>query len=431
MNRSGFFLGVLLACLACIVHACPPSCHCHGGDLQHVICDNAGLKKIPKVPEQTRLLNLQKNNFPVLPTNGFRDMKKLVSLHLQGSRIKEISTGAFRGLKSLVYLYLTDNQISVIKPGAFDDLSELTYLYLDQNKIPDLSKGLLSPLVNLFILHLGSNKIQELKPGVFSGAKDLRWLFLSDNSLTNLLPGALEDVENLAVLHLDKNQLSSYPVNAMSKLRVLEELKLSHNPIEIIPDNAFQSFGRYLQTLNLDNMKLKKFADNAFAGVTVLKTAHLENNRLTQLPRNFPFDKLETLTLSRNAWHCSCQLAHLRKYGTTRVFPPLPPRGLSPQGPPGCARQEGIAEGCCLPARQLSPACHACARCAQRSWRAVPLVSSLCSSSSCPRWLKGNRTRTEDTCSTPAQYRGQSIRDTPALRACKLPTKRSRKGSRH
>uniref|UniRef100_A0A8B9ZMJ2 LRRNT domain-containing protein n=1 Tax=Anas zonorhyncha TaxID=75864 RepID=A0A8B9ZMJ2_9AVES len=261
MARSGFFLGVLLACLACSVQACPPSCHCHGGDLQHVICDNAGLKKIPKVPEQTRLLNLQKNNFPVLPTNGFRDMKKLVSLHLQGSRIKEISTGAFRGLKSLVYLYLTDNQISVIKPGAFDDLSELTYLYLDQNKIPDLSKGILSPLVNLFILHLGSNKIQELKPGVFSGAKDLRWLFLSDNSLTSLVPGALEDVENLAVLHLDKNQLSSYPVNAMSKLRVLEELKLSHNPIEVIPDNAFQSFGRYLQTLNLDNMKLKKVAE--------------------------------------------------------------------------------------------------------------------------------------------------------------------------
>lgn len=264
MARSGFFLGVLLACLACSVQACPPSCHCHGGDLQHVICDNAGLKKIPKVPEQTRLLNLQKNNFPVLPTNGFRDMKKLVSLHLQGSRIKEISTGAFRGLKSLVYLYLTDNQISVIKPGAFDDLSELTYLYLDQNKIPDLSKGILSPLVNLFILHLGSNKIQELKPGVFSGAKDLRWLFLSDNSLTSLVPGALEDVENLAVLHLDKNQLSSYPVNAMSKLRVLEELKLSHNPIEVIPDNAFQSFGRYLQTLNLDNMKLKKVSPFSF-----------------------------------------------------------------------------------------------------------------------------------------------------------------------
>lgn len=60
----------------------------------------------------------------------------------------------------------------------------------------------------------------------------------------------------------------------------------------------------------------------------MLKTAHLENNRLTQLPRNFPFDKMETLTLSRNAWHCNCQLAHLRKYGTTRPFPPRVPWGL-------------------------------------------------------------------------------------------------------
>lgn len=54
--------------------------------------------------------------------------------------------------------------------------------------------------------------------------------------------------------------------------------------------------------------------------MTALKTAHLENNRLTQLPRNFPFDKMETLTLSRNAWHCNCQLAHLRKYGTAQPF---------------------------------------------------------------------------------------------------------------
>lgn len=76
-----------------------------------------------------------------------------------------------------------------------------------------------------------------------------------------------------------------------------------------------------------------QFADNAFAGVTVLKTAHVENNRLTQLPRNFPFDKMETLTISRNPWHCSCQLAPLRKYGTAI---PRAPRGLL--GPPSCAR---------------------------------------------------------------------------------------------
>uniref|UniRef100_A0A8D0EEJ0 Chondroadherin n=1 Tax=Salvator merianae TaxID=96440 RepID=A0A8D0EEJ0_SALMN len=361
MDRTEVLLKLLclLVCLLPILHACPQNCHCHGGDLQHVICDNVGLRKIPKVSEQTRLLNLQRNNFPVLPTNGFRDLKNLVSLHLQHSHIKEISSGAFRGLKQLVYLYLSNNDISVIKMGAFDDLTEITYLYLDHNKIPDLPKGLLSPMINLFILQLGNNKLRELKAGAFHGAKDLRWLYLSNNSISSIHPAALEDVENLAVFHLDKNQLTSYPAAAMSKLRVVEELKLSHNSIKVIPDLAFQSFGRYMETLSMDNMGLEKFSDKAFFGVTTLKTVHIENNKLSSLPGNFPFIRLETLTLSNNPWHCSCQLAPLR------------------------------------------------------------------------RWLESSRSRPDAACASPSQARGQQIRDAAVLRSCKLPTRRSKKGSRH
>lgn len=111
-----------------------------------------------------------------------------------------------------------------------------------------------------------------------------------------------------------------------------------------------------------------------------------------------------------------------------------PPPSLTPRGLPGAPRavsgRRGLLKAASSPAA-LPGLPRVCVWCEQRPRCAVPLVSSLCSSSSCPRWLKGNRTRTEDTCSTPAQYRGQSIRDTPALRACKLPTKRSRKGSRH
>uniref|UniRef100_A0A8D0L706 Chondroadherin n=1 Tax=Sphenodon punctatus TaxID=8508 RepID=A0A8D0L706_SPHPU len=361
MNRSGFLvrLLILLVCLLPVLQACPQSCHCHGGDLQHVICDNVGLRKIPKVSEQTKLLNLQRNNFPVLPANVFKEMKGLVSLHLQHSHIKEISSGAFRGLKQLVYLYLSNNEISVIKMGAFEDLTELTYLYMDHNKISDLPKGLLSPLVNLFILQLGNNKLRELRSGAFSGTKDLRWLYLSNNSLSSIQAGGLDDVENLAIFHLDKNQLSSYPVAAMSKLRVVEDLKLSHNPMKVIPDLAFQSFGRYMETLSLDNMGLEKFSDKAFTGVTTLKKIYIENNKLNQLPGTFPFSNLETLTLSNNPWHCSCQLLPLRK------------------------------------------------------------------------WLESSRSRPEAACASPSPARGQQIRDTAALRSCKLPTKRSRKGTRH
>lgn len=56
-----------------------------------------------------------------------------------------------------------------------------------------------------------------------------------------------------------------------------------------------------------------QFSDGAFLGVTTLKNVHLENNRLSQLPSNFPFDNLETLTLTNNPWKCTCQLRGLRR----------------------------------------------------------------------------------------------------------------------
>uniref|UniRef100_A0A8C5R3X1 Chondroadherin n=1 Tax=Leptobrachium leishanense TaxID=445787 RepID=A0A8C5R3X1_9ANUR len=307
-------LGFLAVCPP--LQACPQDCHCHGGNLQHVICYSTGLNKMPKVSEQTRLLNLQHNNFPVLAPNSFKEMKGLVSLHLQHCRIQEIATGAFRGLKKLVYLYLSHNDISVVGLGAFDDLSELTYLYMEHNKIVDLPKGLFSPLMNLFTLQLSNNKVRELKAGTFNGAKDLRWLYVSDNEMTSLQPGSLDEVENLAIFHLDGNQLNSYPLAAISKLRVVEDLKLSRNPIKFIPDLAFQSFGRYMESLSMNNMGIEKFSDKAFLGVKVLKSLNIGENRLNHLPANAPYSTLQNLTLSNNPWQCSCQLAALRRFDT-------------------------------------------------------------------------------------------------------------------
>ncbi|XP_014396618.1 PREDICTED: chondroadherin, partial [Myotis brandtii] len=359
--------------------ACPQNCHCHG-DLQHVICDKVGLQKIPKVSEKTKLLNLQRNNFPVLAANAFRAMPNLVSLHLQHCQIREVAAGAFRGLKQLIYLYLSHNDIRVLRAGAFDDLSELTYLYLDHNKVTELPRGLLSPLVNLFILQLNNNKIRELRAGAFQGAKDLRWLYLSENALSSLQPGALDDVENLAKFHLDRNQLSSYPAAALSKLRVVEELKLSHNPLRSIPDGAFQSFGRYLESLWLDSTNLDKVSSWL--------------QRPAPAPPSLPGG------------------------------PGIQGRGWAPSPRP----------------EQSSYACEMKGTVPRRSWSQVnpgsspqhchipsPTPAFLCLS----RWLEAKTSRPDATCASPAKFKGQHIRDTDAFRSCKFPTKRSKKAGRH
>ncbi|KAI5623369.1 chondroadherin precursor, partial [Silurus asotus] len=317
MQVKKFQLVVFIQFLAILIMGtesqCPSPCHCHG-DLQHVICDNVGLKKIPRITEATRLVNLQHNNLGMLPTGGFSEMKGLVSLHLQHCRIREIANQAFKGLKKLIYLYLSNNEISTIKHGAFEDLTELTYLYMDGNQISGLAKGIFSPMINLFILQLDNNKIQDLQAGTFTGAKDLRLLHISNNNLRSMQPGSLDEVENLATLTLDRNKLSTYPIEAMSKLRVIEELNLSKNPLTFIPDHAFRSFGRYIEKLHLNDMGLEKFSNAAFESVTVLKSLHIENNKLKILPSNLVLTNMQNLTLFNNPWSCTCNLANLRRW---------------------------------------------------------------------------------------------------------------------
>ncbi|XP_017260638.1 chondroadherin [Kryptolebias marmoratus] len=312
---SWVLLGTFLVVLAVqgAPSRCPSACQCRS-DLQHIMCDDAGLRTIPRVSEEARLVSLQRNNLGSVPTAAFSDSKKLVSLHMQDSQLQEIESQAFKGLKQLAYLYLSNNRISSIKPGAFDDLTHLTYLYLDGNQISKLAKGIFSPMINLFFLQLNANKLQELRPGTFTGARDLRWLHMSGNKLSTLHPGSLDEVENLALLHLSDNKLSAYPSAAMSKLRVLEELRLGGNAMRTVPDNAFQSFGRYLEKLHLDSMGLEKLSDGAFNGVRGVRFLQLDNNNLKSLPKNLKLQNVTNMVLNNNPWDCTCVLAPLRRW---------------------------------------------------------------------------------------------------------------------
>ncbi|XP_077595379.1 chondroadherin [Stigmatopora nigra] len=321
MRRAGCLLllgSVLLVGASPPPARCPSACRCQGW-LRHVVCEGAGLKKIPRVGASAQLLDLQRNPLGGVPAGAFGQGgggggSGLVSLHMQRCGLRGLAAGAFRGLKRLVYLYLSHNRIAAVHPEAFRDLGRLTYLHLEHNSIGELAGGVFSPLVNLFALLLDHNRLRRLRAGTFAGAKDLRRLQLSANRLSRLDAGSLDDVENLAALSLDANRLTAFPAAALSGLRVAEELALGANPLGSVPDRAFQSFGRYLETLRLERAGLEKMSDEAFAGVTALTSLHLEGNKLRTLPKSLDLSRVGNLTLADNPWTCDCQLAPLRRW---------------------------------------------------------------------------------------------------------------------
>ncbi|CAB1434245.1 unnamed protein product [Pleuronectes platessa] len=306
---SWLLLGTCLLVLGPAVQGapgqCPSLCHCHG-DLQHVICDSAGLKKIPQVSDATRLLNLQRNSLGHIPTGAFSDSKGLISLHMQHCQLREIGSQAFKGLKKLVYLYLSNNEIHSIKPGAFEDLTELTYLYLDGNQISDLARGIFSPMINLFILQLNDNRLRELRPRDLHRGQG-------------------------PALAAHERERADHPAAGLSGRRG-EPGHPSPGP-----EQDVHSFGRYMEKLHLDNMSLEKFSDGAFTGVTAIKSLHLDNNKLKSLPRSLELSTITNLTLSTNPWSCSCQLAPLRRWMDSSRSRPR----RSVRFPPRTARQAG------------------------------------------------------------------------------------------
>uniref|UniRef100_A0A8C6NFA8 Uncharacterized protein n=1 Tax=Melopsittacus undulatus TaxID=13146 RepID=A0A8C6NFA8_MELUD len=306
---------VLLAIWGPSLRQCPHGCSC-SPDSHHGSCENRGLQEIPQgFPRDTRLLDLRRNTFGVVPPSAFPGLKELVSLHLQSCSIRALHPGALQGLESLVYLYLTDNRLSTLAATAFEGAPQLAYLNLDRNAFTSLPTGAFQLLPNLISLHLQHNAIGELAEGDLAGAGGLRWLYLAGNAIKHISPTALAPTAMLEKLHLEGNQLAEVPTAALQGLPALSELKLSCNPIKRMRDRVFLPVASSLQHLYLDNMGLQQISPGAFTGLgPKIRSLYLEGNKMSSIPSMSNFTGLEILNLRDVPFHCDCQLLPLRRW---------------------------------------------------------------------------------------------------------------------
>ncbi|KAE8611240.1 hypothetical protein XENTR_v10012380 [Xenopus tropicalis] len=295
--------------------SCPRSCDCKPDD-KHVLCENKFLQQIPKrFPVDTTLLDLRKNVFNAIHKGAFSEMKNVASLHLQSCQINEIQPGAFAGMKNLVYLYLSHNHLSSIDPEVFRDAPMIGYLYLDHNRFTRLSKGTFKFLPNLFSLHMQYNSISSLSDNFMSGADKLHWVYMTGNNINYIASSAFKNNKDLEKLHLDENLLMEVPTQAIKGLPLLNELRLSKNLIRSIGNGAFLPVARSLQHLYLNDLGLEQISSGGFSGLGQgIKSLHLDNNKLQNIPNMKPFTGLEVINLANNPFHCDCRLLPLHKW---------------------------------------------------------------------------------------------------------------------
>ncbi|XP_065362237.1 peroxidasin [Calliphora vicina] len=159
---------------------CPTGCNCFQ---RTVRCLRTHLTAIPKVPQDTTVLDFRFNHFEEIPTN------------------------AFEGLTQVTTLFLNENEISYIQEGAFDGLVSLRFLYLNYNRISKLPKSIFQKLQQLEGIYLENNDIWQIDADTFASLPRLNRIFLFNNKLTNLPPDAFTRLPSLKRLRLDGNPI--------------------------------------------------------------------------------------------------------------------------------------------------------------------------------------------------------------------------------
>ncbi|KAH1176952.1 hypothetical protein KIL84_010654 [Mauremys mutica] len=151
------------------------------------------LDHIPRVPQQTSVLDLRFNRIREIPADTFKKLKHLNTLLLNNNQIKKISRNAFEGLEHLQYLYLYKNEIHTIDQHAFKGLGSLEQL-MDESGNSLLTKtfrvdfGVDSALLEVdkhpcTTRYIHFNQIETVKPETFRDLPKLERLRLDSNAL--------------------------------------------------------------------------------------------------------------------------------------------------------------------------------------------------------------------------------------------------------
>lgn len=160
-------LGVITSATYAQLMLCPQVCSCiWRNGKQTTICENQNLISIPnQISPSTQVLDLNTNNFQILPSKAFqeRGLINLQKLFLPRCKLGAIADDAFTQLTNLVELDLSENLLTTVPVKALTNCTNLRRLLLNNNHIATLTAEAFAPLNNLKFLNLSGKLNQKTR----------------------------------------------------------------------------------------------------------------------------------------------------------------------------------------------------------------------------------------------------------------------------
>ena len=152
------FITFFIAAASAQLMICPQVCSCiWRNGKQTTICENQNLISIPnQISPSTQVLDLNTNNFQILPSRAFqeRGLINLQKLFLPRCKLGAIADDAFVQLTNLVELDLSENLLTTVPVKALANTTNLRRLLLNGNHIATISAEAFAPLTSLKFLNL-------------------------------------------------------------------------------------------------------------------------------------------------------------------------------------------------------------------------------------------------------------------------------------
>lgn len=161
--------------------------------------------------------------------------------------------------------------------------------------------------------HLFADEFREAK------LENIHKLKLQNCSIENIDKNAFEGLQILIELDLSYNQISTLYKTTFRDNNKLRVLSLSNNRLKHLEDGLFYNMS-HLQHIFIDYNELESISKNVFNVTPSLKHIGLSYNKIKRIDYDFTmnFEKLVSLSLEGNPWHCDCYLDKFRNLTITK-----------------------------------------------------------------------------------------------------------------